>query len=80
MRVCLQAVQKPRSAARQWGAARGLVMLNIANWQKQRVRSSRMQAAPAKAPTWEDVILLVGVFVSENVAGLAGWPTALLSC
>jgi hypothetical protein len=48
-----------QQGSRNWSAARGLVMMNIQNWQKQRVRTSRMQNTPMKAPTWEDVILLV---------------------
>lgn len=51
-----------------WGAARGFVMLNIQNWQQQRVRSARMRVeAPIRAPTWEDVILLVGYSYYEYV-------------
>lgn len=52
-----------RSCSRHWGQTRGMVMLNIQNWSKQRMRSSRMQNTPTKPPTWEDVLLLVGVGV-----------------
>ena len=61
----LQAVQP--SSSRHWGQARGMVMLNIQNWNKQRVRSSRMQNMPMKPPTWEDVLLLVGSSVVLSV-------------
>jgi hypothetical protein len=54
----LSQVTQPAGSSR-WGSARGLVMLNIQNWQQQRVRSARMQGAAMKPPTWEDVIMLV---------------------
>jgi hypothetical protein len=36
-------------------------MINIQNWQQQRVKSARMQGAALKPPTWEDVIMLVSL-------------------
>lgn len=70
--VCLmlQASQQ-KSGGRNWQAARGLVMLNIQNWQKQRARSSHMQVTPMRAPTWEDVIMMVS-------GGAAGTSAAML--